>query len=308
MTDPMRGVTLQALRAFESVARLGGITAAARELHLTQPAVSMQLRQLEARVGLPLTERVGRRVSLTEAGREVARHARRIVQQLREAEESIAALRGLRRGRIDVGIVSTAKYFAPRLLAEFGRRYPEIEVRLVVANRAEIVQHLAVNDVDLAIMGTPPQQFECEAQLIAPHPLSWLCAPDHPLARSRSVPPQRLISERLIIREPGSGTRTSMDRFLRAQRLRMQRSLEMSSNETIKQAVMAGMGVALLSEHTAGLELQTGRLVRLRVAGTPLLRQWYVVHRSDKALLPATLEFSRFLAAEGARLIAEQMR
>ena len=303
----LRGVTLQALRAFECVARLGSVTAAARELHLTQPAVSMQLRQLEDRVGLPLTKRVGRHVQLTDAGEEVARHARRIVQQLREAEESLSAMQGLRRGRIDVGVVSTAKYFAPRLLAEFGRRYPAIEIRLVVANRAEIVQHLAINDVDLAIMGVPPQQFACEAALVAGHPLSWLASPDHPLAALRSVPPARLMEERLLIREEGAGTRISMDRFLSTRKLRPAQVLEMSSNETIKQAVMAGLGIAFLSEHTAGLELATGRLVRLRVPETPVLRQWYVVHRADKSLLPAAQEFARFLKQEGARLIGAQM-
>lgn len=307
MSSLLRGATLQSLRAFESVARLGSVTAAARELSLSQPAISMQLKQLEGRLGLRLTERAGRRIVVTDAGAEVARHARLVVQQLRAADEALAALQGLRAGHIEVGVVSTAKYFAPRLLAEFGRRYPAIEIRLVVANRAEIVQHLADNDVDLAIMGTPPQQFACEAQLVAGHPLSWLAPPEHPLAAQRSVPPARLLDERLIVREPGSGTRISMERFLQARRLRPRQVMEMSSNETIKQAVMAGMGIAFLSEHTAGLELATGRLVRLRVPETPVLRQWYVVHRVDRELLPASREFARFLVAEGARLIGAQM-
>jgi DNA-binding transcriptional LysR family regulator len=308
MPQPLRGLTVQALRAFETVARLGSVTAAARELQLSQPAVSMQLHQLEERVGLPLTERNGRRVALTDAGEEMARHARRILEQIQEAEQSLAAMRGLRGGRIDVGVVSTAKYFAPRLLAEFGHRYPDIEIRLAVANRSEVVRMLATNEVDLAIMGTPPQQFHCEATRVADHPLSWLAPPGHPLAGLRAVPPLRLVQERLIVREQGSGTRTSMERFLEQRRLRSAHVTEMSSNETIKQAVMAGMGIAFLSEHTAGLELATGRLVRLRVPETPIQRQWFVVHRADKRLLPAAREFGAFLAREGARLIAAQMQ
>lgn len=307
MASSLRSATLHSLRIFECVARRRGISAAARELHLTQPAVSMQVKQLEALVGLPLTERIGRGLQLTDAGEEVARHARRLAEQLREADASLDAMRGLRGGRIEIGVVSTAKYLAPRLLAEFHRRHPAIELKLAVANRAEVVQMLAANDIDLAIMGTPPQHVECEARRIAEHPLSWLAAPDHPLSALRSVAPAQLAGERLIVREPGSGTRTSMERYLRGHRVRPVQVLEMSSNETIKQAVMAGMGVAFLSEHTAGLEIEAGRLVRLRVSDTPVVRQWYAVHRTDKRLLPAARAFCRFLEEEGARLIAAQM-
>ncbi len=307
MASSLRKATLHGLRIFESVARLRGVSAAARELHLTQPAVSMQVKQLEALVGLPLTERIGRGLQLTDAGEEVARHARRLAEQLREADASLDAMRGLRGGRIEIGVVSTAKYFAPRLLAEFHRRHPAIELKLAVANRSDVVQMLVRNDVDLAIMGTPPQHLECEARRIAEHPLAWLASPEHRLAALRSVEPARLASEQLIVREPGSGTRISMERFLRTHRVRPGQVLEMSSNETIKQAVMAGMGIAFLSEHTAGLEIGTGRLIHLRVTDTPVVRQWYAVHRTDKRLLPAARAFCRFLEDDGARLIAAQM-
>jgi DNA-binding transcriptional LysR family regulator len=166
---------------------------------------------------------------------------------------------------------------------------------------------LAGNDIDLAIMGTPPQHVECDARRIAEPPLAWLAAPDHPLAALRSVAPAQLAGEQLIVREPGSGTRTSMERYLRGHRVKPVQVLEMSSNETIKQAVMAGMGIAFLSEHAAGLEIEAGRLVRLRVSDTPVVRQWYAVHRTDKRFLPAARAFCRFLEEDGARLIAAQM-
>ncbi|HTT39386.1 MAG TPA: LysR family transcriptional regulator [Burkholderiales bacterium] len=295
------------MRVFEAVARLASVSAAARELHLTQPAVSMQVKQLEEQVGLPLTERVGRRIQLTDAGEEVALHARRLAQQVREAEAALDAMKGLRAGRIDIGVVSTAKYFAPRLLAEYQRRHPDIDLKLSVANRAEVVQMLHDHVVDVAIMGTPPQHFECEAARIAEHPLAWLASPQHPLAALANIEPARLNEERLIVREPGSGTRGAMDRYLRAHRIHPAQMLEMSSNETIKQAVMAGMGIAFLSEHTVGLELQTRRLVRLRLKDTPVLRHWYFVHRTDKRLLPAARAFRDFLLVDGARLIEAQM-
>jgi DNA-binding transcriptional LysR family regulator len=307
MASAMRNVTLHRLRVFEAVARLASVSGAAKELHLTQPAVSMQVKQLEEQVGLPLTERIGRNIQLTDAGQEVAQHARRLAQQIREAEAAFDALKGLRGGRIEIGVVSTAKYFAPRLLAEYRRRHSEIELRLAVANRADVVRMLADNAIDLAIMGTPPQQVDCEATRIAEHPLVWLASPTHPLARLKAVEPARLAQEYLIVREPGSGTRSAMDRYLRSHRMHPTQLLEMSSNETIKQAVMAEMGIAFLSEHTAGLELATRRLVRLRVKDTPIVRHWYVVHRTDKRLMPAARAFRDFLLAEGARLIEEQM-
>jgi DNA-binding transcriptional LysR family regulator len=313
----MQNVSLRRLRVFAAVARHASVSAAARELHLTQPAVSMQVRELEDALGLPLTERIGRRIQLTAAGRELAHHAQQLEAQLRAAQAALDALKGLSGGRIDIGVVSTSKYFAPRLLAEYRRVHPGVELKLAVANRAEVVQWLEANTIDLAIMGTPPKHLACVATRIAEHPLVWLAAPDHPLAevdpaargraRHATLDPALLAAESLIVREPGSGTRSGMDRYLAAHRLRPAAMLEMSSNETIKQAVMAGMGIAFLSEHTAGLELATRRLVRLPLAGTPVVRHWYVVHRTERRLLPATVALRAFLLAEGARLIALQM-
>ncbi|MBL8503508.1 MAG: LysR family transcriptional regulator [Rhodocyclaceae bacterium] len=291
-------LTLRQLKIFEAVARHLSFSRAADELHLTQPAVSMQVRSLEEAAGLPLTEQVGKRIFLTEAGAELARHARVIAQQLREAEESLMAMKGLRGGRLNIGVVSTAKYFVPRLLTAFRHLHPEVELRLGVHNRGEIVQQLADNEIDLAIMGRPPQELETVSEPFAENPLVFVAAPDHPLAKAKSIAPKQLAGESFLLREPGSGTRAAMERFLAENGVLPQRAVEMTSNETIKQAVMAGMGISFISERTIALELATGHIVRLSVAGTPLQRHWFVVHRAEKRLLPVAEAFRQFLLRE----------
>ncbi|MBK8119953.1 MAG: LysR family transcriptional regulator [Sulfuritalea sp.] len=303
----MKNVTLRQLRIFEAVARNLSFSRAAEELHLTQPAVSMQVQALEDQAGLPLTEQAGKKVRLTAAGEELARQARRIAEQLREAGEALAALKGVEAGRLKIGVVSTAKYFAPSLLAEFRRRHPGVELNLTVNNRGSIVRHLADNDIDLAIMGTPPNEFETVAKIFAEHPLVFIAAPDHPLADKRRIDPQRLMEETLLIREPGSGTRGALERFLEEHQVRAGATMELGSNETIKQAVMAGLGLSFLSQHTIGLECSVGRLVKLNVTGTPVKRQWRLVYRTDKRLMPAAMAFVRFMDSEGSRLIAAQI-
>ncbi len=290
----MKNVTLRQLKIFEAVARNLSFSRAAEELHLTQPAVSMQVQTLEDLAGLPLTEQAGKKVRLTAAGEEIARQARRIAEQLREAGEAMAALKGVEAGRLKIGVVSTAKYFAPSLLAEYRRRHPGVELQLTVNNRGTIVRHLAENDIDLAIMGTPPAEFETVAKVFAEHPLVFIAAPDHPLAGKRRIEPQRLAAETLLIREPGSGTRGALERFL-------------ESNETIKQAVMAGLGLSFISEHTIGMERAVGRLVVLDISDTPVKRQWRLVYRTDKRLMPAATAFVQFMDGEGSRLIEAQV-
>jgi DNA-binding transcriptional LysR family regulator len=295
-------LTLRQLKIFEAVARHLSFSRAADELHLTQPAVSMQVRSLEEAAGLPLTEQVGKRVFLTEAGEELARHARVIAQQLREAEEALSAMKGLRGGRLNIGVVSTAKYFAPRLLTSFRQAHPEVELRLGVHNRGEIVQQLADNEIDLAIMGRPPQELETVSEPFAENPLVFVAATDHPLAGAKRIAPKQLAEESFLLREPGSGTRAAMERFLTENGVVPQRTVEMTSNETIKQAVMAGMGISFISERTIALELATGNIARLNVTGTPLKRHWYVVHRAEKRLLPVAEAFRQFLLKESGGL------
>jgi DNA-binding transcriptional LysR family regulator len=301
----MKNVTLRQLKVFEAVARQLSFTRAAEELHLTQPAVSMQVRLLEETIGLPLTEQVGKRVFLTTAGNELARHARLVAQQLRDAEAAFDALKGLRSGRLVLGVVSTAKYFAPRLLASFRALHPDIDIRLTAHNRELIVRQLADNQIDLAITGSPPQDIPTQAQSFADHPLVIIAAPEHPLAALKRIAPARLEGEVFLIREPGSGTRSAMERFLSEHRIGSARTMEFPSNETIKQAVMANMGIALISQHTVGLETSAGRLACLRVEGLPVMRRWYVVQLQGKRLSPVAAAFREFLLTRGAPLIVE---
>lgn len=300
----MKHVTLRQLKVFEAVARHLSFSRAAEELHLTQPAVSMQVKQLEEQAGLPLTEVVGKKVFLTQAGEEVARHARRIAQQLREAGEALDAIRGVRGGRLSIGVISTAKYFTPRLLAEFRRRQPGIDLHLGVYNRETVVRKLAENEIDLAIMGQPPEDFPTVSEAFANHPLIIIAAPDHPLARKRQIAPAQLNQETFLVREPGSGTRAAMERYFADAGITPLQRMELISNEAIKQAVMAGLGIAFISAHTVSLECEVGRLVVLPVSGTPIMRRWFVVHRAEKHLLPVAETFRSFLLAEAPALIA----
>ena len=300
---PMRNVTLRQMRVFAAVAQYRSFTRAARELHLTQPAISQQIKLLETEIGLPLLEHVGRQIHLTAAGDELLRYASQVNDLLRDAGESLAAMRGLRRGVLKLGAVSTAKYFAPSLLSAFAPAYPEVTIRFTVGNREEIIQQLASNEIDLVIMGRPPRELITVAEPFAKHPLVIIASPRHPLANKRRIPLQRLGSEKFIIREEGSGTRASMEHVFRERGVPIHAAMEVSSNETIKQAVMAGMGISFISIHTVGLELAAGKLVILNVAGLPLIRDWYVIHLRDKRLSPITAAFRSFLLEQGATII-----
>ena len=301
----MRHVTLRMLRVFAAVARQSSVTAAAKELHLTQPAVTMQVKELERSCGAPLFERLGRRIYLTEAGRELAACAANVTENLRETQEQLDALRGLKKGLLKLGAVSTAKYFAPALLAAFTRLHSDVNVRFSVGNREETVRHLAENEIDLAIMGRPPREIETLAEPFARHPLIIIAAPSHPLAGKRRVPLKKLESERFLIREEGSGTRASMERVFAQAQLTYQASMEMNSNETIKQTVIAGMGISFISAHTVGLELKARKLAALDVVGLPVVRDWFVIHRKDKRLSPIAAAFRSFVLENGSRIIAK---
>jgi len=301
----MRGVTIRQLQIFAAAAGHLSFARTSEQLHLTQAAVSLQIKQLEELVGLALFERRGRKVHLTEAGEHLLRYAQQILDALKDADAAISALKGLRGGRISVGVVSTAKYFAPALLARFQQRHPGVRVALSVNNREVIVRELERNEIDVAIMGTPPQRIETKAVPFADHPLVVVAPPLHPLVRARRIPLAALESEHFLVREQGSGTRSSMERFFAERGFVPTIGNVMSSNETIKQAVMAGMGLALISRHTIGLEAQTGRLVELDVVGLPLVRRWYVVQRAGRFISTAAAAFVQFVVEAAPGLLAE---
>jgi LysR family transcriptional regulator for metE and metH len=303
----LRDVTLRQLRTFRTVAQRGNISAAARELHLTQPAVSMQLKELEASCGLPLYERVGRGIQLTAAGEEVAAAAASVLETLAGAQQALDAMRGLRTGRLRLAVVSTAKYFAPAILAAFAEAHPGISVQMSVGNRAEVIERLVANRCDLAIMGRPPTEVECSGDVFASHPQVIIAPPRHRLAGAAALEPRELRDETFLLRERGSGTRAAMEAFLDDAAVVYRSGMEASSNETIKQAVIAGMGLAFISAHTIALELATGRLAVLDIRGTPVVRAWHVLYRRGKRLSPAARAFSHFCRSHGADCIARAL-
>ena len=304
----MKGVTFRQLRTFASVARHLSFGKAAEELHLTPPAVSMQIRELESQVGLPLFDRTGRQVALTVTGEYLLVYVRKILATLKDAEDAIARFRGLQGGRLVIGMVSTAKYFLPRLLAQFREDHPEIEIRLVVSgNREQLIAAMQRNEVDLAVMGRPPREIATRAEPFAAHPHVIITPPDHPLATTMGhVPAQALANFPFIVREPGSGTRAAMEQYFADHRIEPRVAMEMASNESIKQAVMAGLGIALLSLHTIGLELKSGLLATPDVEGLPIVRRWYVVNNLAKVLSPAAEAFRYFVLERGESFLAKE--
>jgi len=303
----MKHVTLRQLRVFLAAARHMNFSRAAEELHLTQPAVSTQIKELATELGLPLFERIGRRTYLTPAGEEMLQCARSIAQRLKEAEEALAQLKGLTGGRLNVAVISAGDYFFPRLLAAFGAKHPGISFNLTVHNREGLLRHLADNLTDLAVMVRPPSDMDTVAIPFAPHPYVIVAAPEHPLAGVRQIPRTALNRERFVQREHGSDTWNSMREVFGRQFPRLNIAMQIQSTETIKQAVMAGMGLAFLSAHTLALDLRAGNLVVLDVQGFPAMLNWYLVHNRAKRLPPAASAFKEFLLREGAPLIERLM-
>jgi DNA-binding transcriptional LysR family regulator len=274
-------------------------------LHLTPPAVTMQVKELEGHVGMPLFERSRRQVALTTAGEYMLVYARRMLATLKDAEDTAARLQRLEVGTLIIGMVSTAKYFLPRLLAQFRREHEGIDIRLAVGNREQLLKMLQASEVDIAIMGRPPKELATRAEPFAAHPHVFVAPVDHPLTRIGHPSVESLRPYAFIVREEGSGTRAAMEKFLSAARLEPRLSMEMSSNETIKQAVMAGMGLSFLSLHTLGLELDNGLIAIVDVEGTPVVRAWNCVHNLSKLLSPAAEAFRYFVLEHGERYLAD---
>ena len=301
----MKNATMRQLKTFEAVARLLSYTRAAEELHLSQPAISMQIKQIEEHANMALFEQIGKKTFLTQAGEKVQRFALAMLSQVKDCEDTLAALRGATGGHLELTVVSTAKYFAPQLLSTFSKPHSGVTVKLSVNNREQVIQQLLENRVDLAIMGRPPRGMDAIASPFAKHPHGIIAPPDHPMAKKKRIPLTRLSGENFLIRESGSGTRTSMERVFADRGMKLASSMELASNETIKQGVMAGLGLSYLSLHTVGLELATGKLVRLDVIGTPVVREWYTIQRKGKVLSPLAEKFREFLIEKGAKLIEQ---
>lgn len=295
----MRTVTLKQLRALAAVAATGSVTAAARRLSVTPPAVTAQIQLLESIVGMPVVERIDQAIRPTAAGRELLAAEGRIEAALDECGLALAAMRGDQAGRVSVGVISTAKYFAPHAIGAFARAHPAIEIKLIVGNRADIIAGLSDLSLDIAVMGRPPEHLEVTAEEIGDHPHVVIAPPDHPLAGLPHVSEQKLAREAFLLREEGSGTRALAERLFERMPRRPRIALvEIGSNETIKQAVIAGMGISLISAHTVAAELRDGRLATLAVEGMPIVRQWYVVTMRGKRLLPAAARLHAFLREE----------
>jgi DNA-binding transcriptional LysR family regulator len=302
----MRSATLRQLKSFTLVARHHSFVHAAEELHLTASAVSLQIKELEQAVGLPLFQRNAKSVSLTRAGDLLLVDVQRALQALQHAEDSMTRLRGRQACAVSIGMVSSAKYFLPRMLADFREVHRDLDIHLSVGNRDHLAEQLRRGHVDLAVMGTPPSEIEAHAEPFATQPLGIVGAPGHRLARERSIPLAALAEQEFVVREPGSGTRAAMERFFLSANIQPPRGMEMTSNGAIKQAVMAHMGLAFLSLHAAGPELQTSHLVAIDVVGLPVLRHWFVVNMEPASLSVGAQALRRFILERGATSIAQQ--
>ncbi len=294
----MKHTTLHQMKVFEAVARNLSFTRAAEELHLTQPTVSIQIRQLTDIVGLPLLEQVGKRIHLTEAGRELLAMCHQVFDGLSRFEMLVSDMKGVKAGKLRLAVVTTAKYFVPRLLGPFCDLYPGIEVSLKVTNRQRILQRLMDNEDDLYILGQPPEHIDVQVEPFLDNPLVVLAPSNHPLAGEKRIPIKRLAEMPFLMREAGSGTRLATEKFFSDHGLAVKVRMELGSNEAIKQAVAGGLGVAVLSAHTLALEKSADELVVLDVRGFPIRRQWYAVYARDKQLSVVARTFLDFLLQE----------
>ncbi len=301
----IRNATIRQLKVFESVARNLSFTRASEELHTTQPTVSIQLKQLADIIGQPLLEQIGKRIYLTDVGRELLKVCREIFDSLSRFDMLISDMKGVKAGRLHLGIISTSKYFVPRLLGLFCQRYPGIDVSLKVENRERLLQRMTDNQDDLYVLGQPPEHMDVELTPFLENPMVVLAARDHPLAGVKNIPPKRLTEESFLMREPGSGTRLATEKFFRERGLKVKVRMELGSNEAIKQAVAGGLGIAVLSAHTLALERSADELVILDVDGFPIRRHWYLAYPKDKQLSIIAKIFLEFLQEES-KLLSEK--
>ncbi len=295
----MKQATLHQLKVFEAVARHNSFTRAAEELFLTQPTVSMQVKQLTKAVGMPLFDQVGKRLSLTQAGEELVKTCREVFEKLDQFEMTVADLKGMKQGRLKVAVITTAKYFVPRLLGSFCQRYPGIDISLQVTNHEFILNRLSENLDDLYVMSQLPENVEITCHQILENPLIVVAPADHPLAQEKNIPLERLANEPFIMREPGSGTRKAVQSLFEEHKILLKVRLDLGSNEAIKQAIAGGLGISVLSAHTLALESPNSQLRVLDVDKFLIERYWYAVYPSGKQLSIVASTFLEYLLAEG---------
>lgn len=299
----MLHLTLRQLKVFETIARLGSYTRAAEKLHLTQPTVSMQIKKLSDSVGLALFEQVGKKIYLTPAGKEMYLTSREILQNLASFEMNVANMKGLKQGQLRLAAITTAESFFPRLLGPFCERYPGIDVALEVLNRENILQRLAANMDDLYILGQPPEDIAVDFFPFLENPLVMIGPPNIPLAGKRRISLKQLETYPFIMREQGSGTRQAVQRLFDQHKISINVRMELGSNEAIKQAIMGGLGISVLSRHTLTAEIDAGKLVVLQVQDFPIQRTWYATYPTGKQLSIIAQTFLDYLLNEGKQII-----
>lgn len=301
----MNQATLHQLKVFEAVARHNSFTRAAEELFLTQPTVSMQVKQLTKAVGMPLFDQIGKRLYLTQAGEELVKTCRQVFEKLEQFEMTVADLKGLKQGRLRIAVITTAKYFIPRLLGPFCQRYPGIDISLQVTNHEHIINRLNDNLDDLYVMSQMPENIEVSCKPILENPLVVVAPTSHPLAQEKNISLERVGTEPFIMREPGSGTRKAVQTLFDERKIQLKVRLDLGSNEAIKQAIVGGLGISVLSAHTLTLESQNSQLTVLDVEKFPIERYWYAVYPTGKQLSIVARTFLEYLLSEG-RQVTEQ--
>jgi DNA-binding transcriptional LysR family regulator len=296
--------TLHQLAVFEAVARHGSFTRAAEELYITQPTVSSQIKQLTQAAGLPLFEQIGKRLYLTETGKELLTTCQDIFHRLENFEMKVADLKGTKQGRLSLAVITTAKYFAPRLLGSFCEKYPGIDVSLTVTNHQEIVKRMIENQDDLYILSQPPEDLDISSQPFLDNPLVVLAPKTHHLVGRKNIPIKALNDQPFIMREPGSGTRVAVQNLFAKNKVSVKVRLELGSNEAIKHAIAGGLGISVLSQHCLTTETNNSELAILDIQNFPIMRRWYVTYLSGKQLSIIAQTFLEFLLVETKKMPA----
>lgn len=300
----MKNLTLRQIRIFLSAAKHMSFSRAAEELYISAPAISLQIKEMEDDIGVSLFTRENRKVALTSAGEYFLLYARRVFSTLNEANTMMDRFRGTQFRHLKIGMVSTAEYFLPQMLAEFKKDYPNLQVRIEIRNRPQLIELLREGEIDIALMGRPPKEIDTRVEQFASNPHVFIANPYNPLAGQSNVAPDALAAFEIIAREPSSGTRSIMKNYFSEHNISPIVSMEMSSNEAIKQAVIANLGISLVSLHTIGQELASNKIVILDIQNTPIMRTWHVVALSKRNASQAAEAFRYFMLEKGSEMLS----